>query len=382
MNTTEVNRDTFMQQFNDLVNVLRNCSMVDSVHVLPELGYFESVRCADLLTGMGETLLPMPSYGMEHRRTEMIDTIRFIRQQGAPNETVDILQMDDKAHGVGSDLVLLPTGFLIGVTPRTNTVCAGILQGTYSKKEESKVFPTIAANLPNLNIPVMNICGFSGQSTIVVWDNQEGLECAEVISAKAARPWKFCKVEPGCFFVAISGGLPRYDVIVDADFPRSTELMQKAGLRVLPINWSEPKKIGLGMRELILVLNFARGGYSGGGVFKQQQFVRRGSDNPNPRNVNGKRSGSEGSPLYGQLLSDELPPPVFQPVPRYNPPMHRPGPPQLMDHFDTDHAGNVKGQDPVAETGGFDHSKVGVEKWQVDFKQEDGRLYRPGWRKR
>lgn len=384
MNSVEVKLDDFMLQYHDLVGILRNSSLADSVHVLPEMGNFDSMRVADLLTGMGETILPMPHYGLEHRRSELIDTIRFIRQCGAPNEVIDLLQVDEKSHCVASDIVLLPNGFLIGVTPRTNTVAAGVLQGTYSKKEESKVFPTVAANLPNLNIPMMDIVGFSGQSTVIVWDNAEGHEAAEAIASKAARPWQFVKVEPGCYFVAFSGGLPRYDVIVDDAFPRSMELMQKAGLRILPINWTEPKKLGIGMRPLMLVLTFAKGGFSGGGVFKQQQFVRRGKDTSGNRRAQEgkKRSASEGSPLYGQLLADELPPPVYQPPPRYNPPMHRPGPPQLLDHFDTDFAGNVNAHPHMEETGGYDHTLEGAEKWKFHDEQDDGRRFRPGWKKR
>lgn len=383
MNTIEVKRDEFMSQYNDLINVVKNSSLADSVHLLPELGYFESVKPADLMTNMGETILPMPSYGMEHRRTEMIDTIRYIRQCGAPNETIDLLQMDEKSHAFGSDIILLPNGFVIGVTPRTNATAAGILQGTYSKKEESKVFPTVAANLPNLNIPMMDIVGFAGQSTVIVWNNPEGLEVAEAIQTKASRPWGFVKVEPGCYFVALSGSLPRYDVIVDAAFPRSIELMQKAGLRTLPIDWTEPKKLGLGMRPMMLVLTFAKGGFSGGGVFKAQQFVRKGDEPTSKNTLTGKRSGAEGSPLYGQLISGELPPPVYQPIPRYNPPMHRPGPPSLIDEkFDTDFAGNINTRPHMEQTGGYDHAKEGAERWQLNDAQEDGRRYRPGWKKR
>ena len=382
MNTVEVRRDDFMAQYNDLINVLKNSSLADSVHLLPELGYFESIKPADLMTNMGDTIMPMPAYGMEHRRTELIDTIRYIRQCGAPNETIDLLQLDDKAHCFGSDIVLLPNGFLIGVTSRTNTIAAGILQGTYSKKEESKLFPTVAANLPNLNIPMMDIVGFAGQSIIIVWDNPDGLEAAAAVQSKASRPWNFVKIEPGCYFVALSGSLPRYDIIVDSAFPRSIELLQKAGLRVLPIDWTEPKKLGIGMRALILVVTFAKGGFSGGGVFTSKQHVRKG-DQPSGKNtLTGKRSGAEGSPLYGQLISGELPPPVFQPIPRYNPPMHKVGPPVVIDEFDTDFAGNVNSRPHMEYTGGFDHSKEGAEKWQLNDVQDDGRRYRPGWKKR
>jgi hypothetical protein len=383
MNSVQIKLDDFMQQFNDFTGQLHNCSLADTVHVLPELGYFESVRPADLLTGMGDAILPMPLYGLEHRKQELIDMIRFVRSAGAPNDASDILQQVPEAHAIGSDIILLPNGFLVGVTPRTNTSAAGVLMGTHCGKEESKVFPTVAANLPNLNIPMMDIVGFSGQSTIIVWDNAEGAAVAEAVTQKASRPWNFVRIEPGCYFCAFAGGLPRYDVICDADFPRSAEMLQKAGCRVIPINWTEPKKLGLGMRPCVLTLTFAKGGFAGGGVHKHTQYVKKGDDaNTHRRGPNGKRRGSEGSPLYGQLVSGELPPPVYQPKPRYQAPMHKVGPPAVISQFDTDATGHVKQKSILEETGGYDWTKEGPDKYKMHDLQEDGRRYRAGWVKR
>jgi hypothetical protein len=383
MNSVEIDRDLFEQQFDIMHKVLMDSSLVDSTHVLPQLPHFESIKVSDLMTSMAEAMLPMPLSGMEHRTSELTETVRFIRTLGSSGTTVDLLQQDERCRAVGSDFVLLPNGFVAAITPRTNSYAIAVMQGSYAVKEETKVFPTVAANLKDMQLPVQDICGFAGQHTIIVWDTPEGQALTEAISQKASRPWQFVKVEPGFYFLSFSGGIARYDIICDADFPKSTERLQKAGLRVVPIDWSEPKKLGLGMRPCVLVLLFARGGFSGGGMANHERFRKgRGDDKMRAKNNNGqKRSGAEGAPLYAQLLGNELPPPVYQPPPRYVAPMHRPNVPAVYDQEQADETYRqyLESKTHIERTGGFDHTKVGPEKFQTSDEQEDGRRFRPGW---
>lgn len=380
MNSVEIDRDAFEQQFDRLYKCLADTSLVDTPHILPQLPNFETIRVADLMTSMAETMIPMPLNGMEHRTAELTETIRQIRTEGSSGTTVDILQKDERCRAVGSDFVLLPNGFVSAITPRTNNYAVAVMQGSYAVKEETKVFPTIAANLKDCPLPLMDIVGFAGQHTIIVWDTPEGAAVTEAISQKASRPWQFIKVEPGFYFCTFAGGIARYDVVCDADFPKSTERLQKAGLRVVPIDWSEPKKLGLGMRPCVLVLLFARGGFSGSGGSSHSRFQKARGFDPKRMKMNGKRSAAEGAPLYAQLLAGELPPPVYQPKPRYVAPMHRQGlPAVILEEQDDEWRRRQQDKTPLEKTGGFDWSKEGPEKYQLNDEQDGGRRFKPGW---
>jgi hypothetical protein len=133
------------------------------------------------------------------------------------------------------------------------------------------------------------------------------------------------------------------------------------------------------MRTCVLVLLFARGGFSGGGVFNHQQATLA-RDPGNTIKQQRKRSGAEGSPLYAQLLTGELPPPVYQPKPRYVAPMHRPNlPAVLRAEQDEEWRRQQMAQTPVQKTGGYDWTKEGHEKYQHTDDAGDGRRFRPGW---
>jgi hypothetical protein len=117
-----------------------------------------------------------------------------------------------------------------------------------------------------------------------------------------------------------AGGMPNNDIIMTDESEVSLQSAAKAGLNPIPIEWSEPRKLGITLRSVVLGLVFMRKG--GGNVMDNHPFT-----STKQRVFTGEKKveGDKGSPFWAQVRNYELPEFVEQPVPRYKPPMHKDG---------------------------------------------------------
>ncbi|KAH8607855.1 hypothetical protein ERJ75_001322100 [Trypanosoma vivax] len=336
----EVDAELFVQQVKNLFLAIKQTQLVDDVHEMRSCPYYDCLFAADILFQHYDIVLPMPKYGREHRSSEMSETLRYMRACGATGDFNHVLQDVKAGAASGSDFVSTTHGILMGYgTARTNKLCMMAITDASASSEaaaaQQRALNVIPIEMAPEAPPLADVLAFAGKRTLIVQDTIHGRHAGDC-AAKAIRkvPWQLLRVEPNCNVVShLCGVNAVYDVLVDQDFPVSMERIGESGLNPFPVEWSEPRKLGVTMRSVCLVARFSRGTMGGGGYadsdgHRASAFTYHSRDIArNSRLIhNGhRRHGDSGAPLEAQLRSGELPEPVFQRPPRYAPAMHRAG---------------------------------------------------------
>ncbi|KAH9598340.1 hypothetical protein LSM04_003242 [Trypanosoma melophagium] len=345
----EVDTELFVRQIKDLFVALRQTQLVEQIHEMRACPYYDCLFSADIMFQHYEVVLPMPKYGREHRSSEISETLRYLRACGATGDFNHILQDVKGGAASGGDFVSTSHGiFMAYGTTRTNKLCMMAITGAGAPNEAAAIQQR-SLNVEPIEVdpdapPLADIMAFAGKRTLIIQDTVHGRKAAEAAARAILKvPWQILRVEPGCNFLShLCGVNAVYDVLVDQDYPISMERIGEAGLNPFPVEWTEPRKLGISMRSVCLIARFARGTMSAGG-YADSDGHRAASFNYHSRHIaknsrlfqNGhRRHGDSGGPLEAQLRSGELPEPVYQRPPRYAPPMHRPG--VLLNSNDND----------------------------------------------
>lgn len=326
----EVDREKFIDQMKTLMVTLKQTQLVETVFEMKSLPGYDAMFPTDIAASMKGVVIIMPKFGREHRSSEMSETMRYIRGAGGTNEFNSVLQDTRGASADGGDFVATTHGLLMGWGgSRTNKIAKEVLTG--GGGESGQATMAVVDNVELLDgAPLLgDLLAFSGSRTLICQDNAFGKDAAaKAMAAQNKIPWQVLPINPECSVLSFaSGSLPVFDVLCDADFPETMDLLGDAGLNPFPVEWSEPRKLGITMRRLCLVVRFSFGGGPGGfrdsmsHIASTRNHAKRSTK---PRLGGQQQSyGDQGAPLLAQLRSGELPAPVHQPPPRYRPPMHR-----------------------------------------------------------
>lgn len=317
-NGEPIDTDLFLKQIKHMFAVLQQTQLIERVHEMKSLPYFDGIFTADISASMNNFVLLMPKYGRENRSAEMSETMRYMRGCGSANQFSSALQDVQGSSAHGGDFVTTPNGLLMGWgTSRTNKIAMEAMSGGANGEIGAVSVSPIEQRADAA--PLGDLIGFCGTRTLIVQDSPDGMEAAQQAAmAQNKTPWNIVKVNAGCFTLSfVSGSTPVYDVLCDQDFPESLENIGENGLNPFPVEWSEPRKLGISMRSVCLVGRFAVGGMSAGGfkdgVHHNASHRNYTSKNAgkNSRILHGghKRYGDQGAPLEAQLRSGELPSP-------------------------------------------------------------------------
>lgn len=258
-NGVAISRDALMTQFREFYRTLQQSTLVDKLHVMAERHSFESIRVADQLVSVGSTFLAMPIIGNEHRMTEYLESMRYIRNAGGPTTLASFLQDVDNCKCHSGDVVVLPTGIAVGHGDRTNAVALQVMRQLFTVKEEHSTFEVIALEQEGDAPPLGDYFGFAGANTLLTWKDEHGMLAVD--QYQAARPNDTLQVvylEPGCHFLSFYGTDSTNDVIVQRGYERSIESLVAAGLNPIPVQWSEMDKMGVSMRSACMVMRFLK----------------------------------------------------------------------------------------------------------------------------
>jgi len=258
-NGVVVSRETLMQQFREFYKTLQASTLIDKLHVMAERHSFDAIRPADQLACVGSTFLAMPIPGNEHRVTEYMETMRYIRSAGGPTTLASYLQDVDGCRAAAGDIVVLPTGIAVGHGERTNATAHQVLRQLFTVKEEHSQFEVISMEQEGDAPPLGDYFGFAGANTLVTWKDEQGMLAVD--QYQNARPNDTLQVvylEPGCNFLTFFGTDMSNDVIVQRGYDRSIESLVAAGLNPIPVAWSELDKMGVSMRSSVLLMRFLK----------------------------------------------------------------------------------------------------------------------------
>lgn len=343
-NGDEIDPDKFIYQLQQMFMALKQTQLIENYFEMKPLPYLDASFTADAFASMKSVVIVMPKYGREHRSSEMSETLRYLRGSGANNDFNNSLQGVKGATAHGGDFVATTHGMLVGWggMNRTNKIAINILsggEGERSSGEDVQMQGFSLADgielLPDAP-PLGDIIAFAGSRTMIARNDEFGLDAAMKATRQQNKiPWQVVHADAGCNFLSFaSGSLPVYDVLCDVDFPDTMDRLADAGLNPFPVEWSEPRKLGMSMRSFCLVVRFSMG--TGPGGFRDATGHQASERNyiPSSRRSGAKSRwvheakrahGDQGAPLLAQLRAGEIPNPVQQPPPRYRPPMHRPG---------------------------------------------------------
>lgn len=259
-----VNRDMVNHQFRDFYKTLQHASLVDKVHLMSERPGVDSMRVADHMACIGPTFIGMPLTGLEHRATEFMETMRYIRTAGGPTSVATYLQDNEAARCHSGDIVCLPTGVAVGHGPRTNTTTHHVLKSVFEVQEVAMRFDVFTLEQEGDAPPLGDYFGFAGNNVLLAWKDEHGLlavdQYQQLYPADAAQ---IVYLEPGCHFFTFYGVDYTPDVLVQKGYERSMDSIAAAGLNPIPVQWSEMDKLGISMRAAVLPLKFLHAASSG-----------------------------------------------------------------------------------------------------------------------
>ncbi|KAG5495086.1 hypothetical protein JKF63_02139 [Porcisia hertigi] len=289
-----VNRDVLFRQFRDFYKTLQHSTLVDKVHLMTERPGVESLRVADQMTSLGPVLLGMPLTGMEHRSSEFLETMRYVRGAGGPTTLSAYLQDNDACRCHSGDIVCLPQGVAVGHGPRTNTVTHQLLRALFggdaadgsidsgdgpaaTSPGRGTKFEVVTLEQEGDAPPLGDYFGFAGNDILLVWKDEHGLLAVDQLQqqlAKSEKQFKVLYLEPGCHFLTFYGVDYTTDVLVQKGFERSMDTLAAAGLNPIAVQWSEMDKLGISMRSAVLPLKFLQSPSSTGGGLLQRSRNR------------------------------------------------------------------------------------------------------------
>lgn len=263
-NGAVINRDMLMHQYKDFYMTLRQSTLIDKLTIMSERNTFESVKVADQLVSIGPSFVGMPLSGQEHRATEYIETMRYIRNAGGPSNVATYLQDVENARCHSGDVVMLPTGIAVGHGPRTNAVAVDTLKSIFEIQDEHAPFDVFTLEQEGDSPPLGDYFGFAGNDVLLAWKDEHGMLAVDQYQRQ--RPNDQLQVvylEPGCHFLSFYGADMTNDVIVARGFDRTIDSLAGAGLNPIPVQWSEMDKMGVSMRASVLMLRFLKSNTAG-----------------------------------------------------------------------------------------------------------------------
>ncbi|CCW71398.1 unnamed protein product [Phytomonas sp. Hart1] len=335
-----VDGERLLAQINGLFRALTQTQLVDAVHEMRECPYFESLFTAELLFQYCDLVLPMPKFGREFRSAEVSETLRYIRSCGGSGEVSHLLQDTKGGRASGMDFVSTTHGILMGFgTPRTNKAVAMSLAGidaeTGVQNNAIGIQNVEVIEMPEDSAPLSDLIAFGGQRTFFYKDTVHGRRALQLAVERMPKlNAQTLKIEPGCSILShLCGVSPVYDVMCDQDFPLSIERIGECGMNPFPVEWSEPRKLGITMPSVCLIARFALGSLNGGGYATSATPMASNTNyhskdaSKNARLFQGGHRiyGDQGAPLEAQIRSGELMDVVYQRPPRYRPPIHGKG---------------------------------------------------------
>eukprot|EP00796_Vickermania_ingenoplastis_P000570 gene570-316_t len=343
----EIDSERFLYQLQEFLKMLKMTQLIDALHDMKNFPYYECIFARDLLFQHFDLLLPMPKVGKEHRVAEINETLRYMRGCGATVDFHHVLQDTKGCRASGRDFISTQHGILMGWSPggnRTNKIAMETLTGATAATEADaasvKVLAVEPIELYPDSPPLSDIAAIAGMRSLLVSDDKHGFRAAEQIVHRMPKVhWQVIKMPVGCSFLSHWAGAKYcYDVMCDQDFPEGLERLGETGLNPFPVDWSEPRKLGVTMASVCFVANFSRGSMSGGG-FADNTVHHHSDFNYNSRNTSSnprlfadgrRRHGDSGPGIEAQLRSGEIYEPQYQAPPRYAPPMHGDGSGQVI----------------------------------------------------
>ncbi|EAN78565.1 mitochondrial RNA binding protein [Trypanosoma equiperdum] len=259
-----VNRDMLVHQFRDFYKTLQHCSLVDKVHLMSERPSVEALRVADQMVSIGATFLEMPLTGMEHRATEFMESMRYVRGAGGPSTLASYLQDTENCRCNSGDVVCLPNGIAVGHGPRTNAVAHTTLKQLFEVKDDQFSFDVFTLEQEGDAPPLGDYFGFAGSNVLLTWKDEHGLLAVDQYQQKQPHTeMNVVYLEPGCHFLSFYGVDHTIDVLVQKGYERSMDSIAAAGLNPIPVQWSEMDKLGISMRAAVLPLKFFKANVGG-----------------------------------------------------------------------------------------------------------------------
>lgn len=337
----EVDAELLLRQVKGLFETLKTTQLVESVHEMKSCPYYECMFTNELMFQHWDMILPMPKFGREHRSTEVSETLRYMRACGSTGDINHILQDVKGGRASGSDFVSTTHGILMGYgTSRTNRLSMMAMTGASSETEsqgsQMRALSVEPIELYEDSPPLADIVAFGGTRSLLISDTKHGHHAAEQATKLLPKVnFQVLKLEAGCNFLShMCGASYVYDVLCDQDYPISMERLGECGLNPFPVEWTEPRKLGISMRSVCLIGRFARGtmnagGYANSSVHYSAHFnyhSRNASKNARLFQGGQRRHGDQGAGPEAQMRAGELQNPVRQRAPRYAPPLHRSGP--------------------------------------------------------
>jgi hypothetical protein len=268
-NGAVISKGMVLNQFRDFYRTLQASTLVDKLHVMNEMSHFDAVKTADQLVSIGATNLAMPMGGIEHRASEFMQTLKFVRSGGGPTSLSSYLQDADDCKCHSGDIVQLPGGMAIANGPRTNLVAHETLKSLYVFKEQFSAFDIFSIEQEADAPPLGDYFGFAGNNTIIAWKDEHGMLAVDQFQKcrpneqYASYPLQIVYLEPGCHFLSFYGVDATNDVLIQRGFDRSIESLAHAGLNPIPVQWSELDKLGVSMRAAVLLVKFLKHDTSG-----------------------------------------------------------------------------------------------------------------------
>ncbi|KAG5493548.1 hypothetical protein JIQ42_01919 [Leishmania sp. Namibia] len=283
-----VNRDVLFRQFRDFYRTLQQSTLVDKVHLMTERAGVESLRVADQMASLGPLLLGMPLTGMEHRLSEFLETMRYVRGAGGPTTVSAYLQDNDACRCHSGDIVCLPQGVAVGHGPRTNAAAHQVLRELFggdaadggmdgpsvTSPGRCSKFEVVTLEQEGDAPPLGDYFGFAGNNILLVWKDEHGLLAVDQLQqqiAKSEQQLQVLYLEPGCHFLTFYGVDYTPDVLVQKGFERSMDTLAAAGLNPIAVQWSEMDKLGISMRSAVLPLKFLQSPSSTGGLLQRSR---------------------------------------------------------------------------------------------------------------
>lgn len=260
-----VNRTILNAQFREFYRALQHSTLVDKVHLMSERPGMDTLRVADHMTSVGPTLLSMPLHGMEHRATEFMEAMRYVRGAGGPSTAASYLQDNEACRCHSGDIVPLPHGIAVAHGSRTNSVAHKILQDLFEVTDELMRFQVITLEQEADAPPLGDYFGFAGNDVLLAWKDEHGLLAVDQYQQHntSSVEMKVVYLEPGCHFLTFYGVDYSPDVLVQKGYERSMDSIAAAGLNPVSVQWTEMDKLDISMRSTVLPLKFFATGSTG-----------------------------------------------------------------------------------------------------------------------
>ena len=322
-----IDADLFLRQVQDAVHEFLKTPLIDHAHEMKSLGYFDCCMATDVFVGMKEGALVMPKLGREHRSSEMSETIRYLRGLGMSSDVGKVLQETNEALAQGGDFLVHPAGATMGVDgERTNLAAEHVLLRT---PPYSSFFNSI--QLKPRSPPLTDLLSCCGMNMLVSRGDEYGDDASSKFLARnRSIAWIGVRLGPKSNFATFTGGTTEsLDIMIDAEDEDAMDTCGRHGLIVHPIEWTEPRKLGITFRRMFLVVNFNRAGVGSqaGAALRSARAVegkrQRGAPLPSDSSFSEDNPDKWVQKQHYMKSDAKLPDPVYQPIPRYRPPMHQ-----------------------------------------------------------